>query len=147
MLPWVLRFVALIVVSVSLFVQFTADDGWGAIAGMVLWPLIGLVHLIAHSVRLPRSGPISGSRIALISVSHLFLILGFLLQYDQGDSLGWLTITSLLEKMSLRSNNYPPAWWPDGLKNNFALFLPVFVTWVLLIAYPWRAASSSAPVD
>jgi hypothetical protein len=94
---WAIRFIAVVVVVLCLFFQFKTSGGWYSIVGMFLWPIVGLMHLVAHSIRLPRAGRVQGSRMILITVSHLLLIAAFLLQYDAGDSpAGWLTITALL---------------------------------------------------
>jgi hypothetical protein len=142
MLAWALRYVAIFVVALCLFLQFKTWGGWFTIVGIGLWPLVGLAHLVAHFIKLPRSGHIQGSRLVLIAFSHVLLISAFLLQYDQGDGPGWLTITALLGNPAVVGSTYPPAWWPDALKNNFVLFVPVFITWVLLLALPVRQAQA-----
>ena len=138
MLPWVIRFIAIMIVGLCLFLQFKVCGGWFTIIGIFLWPLVGLTHLVAHSIKLPRSGKIQGSRLALITVSHLLFVVAFLLQYDQGDGPGWLTITALLGDSQAVGSKQPPEWWPDELKENFVLFIPVFVTWVLLLTLPGK---------
>jgi hypothetical protein len=128
---WAIRLIAIVVVAFCLFIQFKTSGGWFTILGIFLWPVAGLIHLVAHSIRLPRSGGVQGSRLALVMVSHLLFIAAFLLQYDQGDGLGWLTITELLGQRGVAE------WWPPGELNpgsmNVVLFLPVLATWVLLI--------------
>jgi hypothetical protein len=150
MFPWVIRFIAMVIVGLCLFLQFKVSGGWFTIIGIFLWPLVGLMHLVAHSMKLPRSGKIEGSQLTLITVSHLLFIVAFLLQYDQGDGPGWLTITAWLRDSQVIGSRQPPKWWPDELKNNFVLFIPVIVTWVLLLRSPGRqpsAAVGSGPSD
>jgi len=127
MTRWALRLVAVVVVALGLYCE-KQSDGWGSIVGIfVLWPIAGVMHLAAHSIRLPRSGRIQGSRLALITVSHLLFIAAFLLQYDVGDGPGWLVITQFLGRGGV------PNWWPNPFIMNIAVFLPVLATWVLLI--------------
>ena len=130
MLPWTLRLIAIVVVVLCLFIQYMIPHGWISLGGIFfLWPVSGLMHLVAHSVKLPRSGPVQGSRLILITVSHLLFIVAFLLQCDRGDGPGSLTIAELVDKP-------PPAWWPIAFTTNIAVFIPVLVTWVLLLAWP-----------
>jgi hypothetical protein len=123
-----LRFTAIIVVVLCLLIQSMIPHGWGLFGDILLWPVVGLMHLIAHSVRSPRSGSVRGSRLVLITVSHLLFIVAFLLQCDQGDSTGWVTFAELFHTST-------PGWWPIEFPN-IALFTPVFVTWVLLLVWP-----------
>jgi hypothetical protein len=86
MLPWLLRFIAIVVVALCLLYVFAVvAGGWFTLVGIWFWPLVGLAHLVAHSVRLPRSGKVQGSRLVLVAVSHALLVVGFLLQVDAGD--------------------------------------------------------------
>jgi hypothetical protein len=105
---WAVRFIAIAIVAACLFIQSKAGGGWFTILGIFLWPAAGLIHLVAHSVRLPRSGKVQGSRLALVMASHLLFVAAFLLQYDQGDGPDWLTITELM------GHNGVPNWWPPG---------------------------------
>jgi hypothetical protein len=124
---WAVRSIAVAVVTLCLMVQFQASGGWYTIFGIFLWPAVGAMHLVAHSIRLKPDSKVSRPRMTLITVSHLLLISAFLLQYDQGDGPNWLTITALF------GGGAAPTWWPNPGIMNLAVFLPVLVTWILLI--------------
>ena len=78
----------------------------------------------------------------LIAISHVLLVIAFLLQWDVGDNEPWLTITALLGKVLGYdvgdARTAPPSWWPvrdnwwAGILTNLLLFAPVIVTWMFL---------------
>src|SRR5262245_3165327 len=98
MTPRTARTITLFIVALCLLVQFKAAGGWATIPGLVLWPVVGLLHYLSHSRAIPRTGNVAGSLLALMGTSHVLFICGFLLQYDVGDGPGWLTITSLFNR-------------------------------------------------
>lgn len=97
-------------------------------------PYLGicLAHFLVHwkAARIP----LRSARIP-IGISHLLLVAGFLLQWDVGDGAseadGWLTVTALF---SFGANSKVPSWWwghPTTM--NYAVFLPVLISWVVLV--------------
>ena len=50
--PWGIRFIAIVIVGLCLFLQFKVCGGWFTIIGIFLSPVVGLTHLVAHSIKL-----------------------------------------------------------------------------------------------
>jgi hypothetical protein len=124
---WAMFIITLAIIALCLFIQFRAP-GWFFFMGILWWPFVGVVHFLSHSKALLRfRSSVQGSLLRLMVVSHILFIVAFLLQYDEGDGPGWLTITALL------GHREAPAWWPDNPIMNLCLFIPVLVTWVLLL--------------
>jgi hypothetical protein len=126
---WVMSIISLVISALCLYPVMTSG-GWFSIIGDVFWPVVGVVHFLAHSIALLRSrSSVQGSLLRLMVVSHVLFIVGFLLQYDEGDSSVWLIITQLFH------HRQAPAWWPDNPITNLCLFFPVLVTWIKLLQH------------
>ena len=145
MVPWIFRLIALVVVALCLLYVFAVvAGGWFTLVGIWFWPLVGLAHLVAHSIRLPRSGKVQCSRLALTAISHALLVFGFLLQVDVGDHI-------VGPQIAVRVNYFLSDYGIGGdTLGNIVVFVPVFVSWVLLLILPTGqpgVAASSAPAN
>lgn len=127
-----LRTAAITVITFCEVIKFKTGGWFILFPGMIFYPVIGLFHYYFHSRAIRSLTSISWAFTSLIAVSHLLLILAFLLQEDMGDGPSWLTITALLEKWFGAESSYPWAWWPSIPYMNVWVFLPVFVTWKIL---------------
>ncbi len=127
MQAWFFRLIALAVIAFCLLAKFMIPFGWFMIIGMVCYPIAGLFHLLAHWVTVGRVKDVGQPLLILIIISHLLFILAFLLQYDVGDtSQGDLTITYWFGRKA-------PAWWDSLPWLNLVVFIPVMVTWSLML--------------
>ena len=121
---------------VAVFCEFLKlkTGGWFTLMpGLVFYPALGLLHYYCHSGAINGAKKFGWSLLALLVGSHLLLIVGFLLQYDMGDGLDWLTITALMGKGPGYEDSQPPSWWPSIPFMSLWVFVPVFVTWGFLI--------------
>lgn len=134
--------IAIAVIAFCLVVRFSTG-GWLIIPGLICYPFVSLLHFLFHSRAIAHSGSIHqepGSKaplLRLVAVSHILFILAFLFQYDVGDGWptrsDWLTITALLGGGPGARSARPPAWWPTTPFMNVCVFIPVIVTWALLL--------------
>lgn len=93
-------------------------------------PYLGIcsLHILVHNRALVGLSTVRPIPLAVILSSHLTIVAGFLLQWDESDGLpGWLTITALL------GPGPPPSWWPTGgtvlMLMNVLVFVPAWVSW------------------
>lgn len=111
--------------------------GWLTLLLVVPYALVTVIHAAVHALSLRRRSPMNRRQFTLVLTSHLLLVGAFLVQWDAGDGLGWLTITALLGKGPGYPDSAPPPWWPrDAATFNIFTFIPVAITWVLVA---WRA--------
>lgn len=107
--------------------------GWLTLLLAVPYALVTVIHAAVHLVSLRRCGPVTRRQLLLVLASHLFLVGAFLLQWDAGDGLGWLTITAILGEGPGYPSSAPPLWWPHNAATfNMIVFVPVALTWVFL---------------
>jgi len=130
---------AILVVTLCLVARFMTG-GWLIFPGMLVYPVIGITHIWCHAKTIPRFGRIERARMKLMAVSHMCLVIAFLLQWDVGDGPSWLTVTALLGKGPGWPNSDAPSWWPGsgdrpllGVTINLLLYVPAVVSWVLLV--------------
>lgn len=105
--------------------------GWLTL--MPFYPAIGILHYYIHARSIRYLRVIGWSLLILIVLSHILLILAFLLQYDLGDGPGWLTITALTGDGPGSLSAEPQSWWSPPFLMNILVFLPVFITWGALL--------------
>jgi hypothetical protein len=113
--------VAAVVVAVCFWMVQEYEGGWNSL-GLFL-PYLGMwgIHIYVHR-RAARH--FTRKILILVVASNVFLLTGFLLQWDVGDGeIGWLTITALLEN-GANSASPAPAWWPQTLTMNLSVFIP-----------------------
>jgi hypothetical protein len=80
------------------------------------WPAVRAFGTARHPGRL----------LAALLLADGLLLVGFLLQYDFGDSGGgWLVITALAARAP--GEAVPPPWWPAGLLVNLAVLAPALL--------------------
>jgi len=129
--------IALAAVVVVLGWRFKMEaGGWGVIIFGIPYLVIGVIHFILHCSASAKARNAKPALIVLLLASHIFFVLGFLLQIDAGDGPDFLTITYLV------SGDYGlPSWWPATLWMNVLVFVPLVVTWVLM------RSRSSSPQD
>jgi hypothetical protein len=112
--------------------------GWLTI--LVLYPALLLAVCVTHLYVHWRASRTELAVGKLIAISHVLLVIAFLLQWDVGDGEPWLTITDLLGKVLGFARTAPPTWWPvrnnglAGILTNLLLFAPAIVTWMFLSA-------------
>lgn len=128
---YVLTF-AIVAILASAVTKF-ATGGWYLIVlGLPLVAVL-VVHFFIHrfASRAPRPGV---SLLVLAIVSDLFLLGGFLLQWDIGDNPNpWLTITALTSGGPGYPGSDAPSWWPTSLAINFLVLVPAALSWVGLL--------------
>ena len=95
--------ISLLVVGACLWMKFLTAGLLFFLGGEVVYSGLCIVHFLVH-YRSRRN--LSGRRIVLMALSHLFFITGFLLQWDGLDGPEWRTLTALL------GNRGAPEWWP-----------------------------------
>lgn len=118
--------------------------GWMVIFLGIYYVAICVLHSVIHfrSVINPFQ-PLTSRTVGLALLSHDFLLSGFMLQFDFADGPhGWLTIAWLID--CHRFDTYPPpGWWPLIPSVNFLVFLPVCVSWLLLLRSQLRQPLSN----
>jgi hypothetical protein len=92
---WVLRLIAVAVVAVGRYCELELGVWWSLGGLFFVWPIAGLMHLVAHFRKLPPGGSV-WPPMTLITLSHVLFIAAFLLQYDNRDGPGFLIFTELL---------------------------------------------------
>jgi len=132
-----LKFLLRAVAIVCLLMVYFVSKCWFMFFYIFLWPVVGLIHFMVHSKVASRVTSVSGSTMALVFASHLFLIAGFLLQIDEDDGAKgiWLMVTDLLFQLSIIPDRHIPSWWPYswGLFVSVGVFVPAILTWPLLL--------------
>jgi hypothetical protein len=107
--------------------------GWLTMLLAVPYALVTVIHIMIHAMRLRLPGIMNNRELSLVLTSHCLLVGAFLVQWDAGDGLGWLTITALLGKGPGYPSSVPPRWWPrDAATTSILAFIPVVVTWVMI---------------
>jgi hypothetical protein len=107
--------------------------GWLTILLAALYAIITLIHVLVHIRALRRPGPLDNRLLTLALASQVLLVGAFLVQWDAGDGLGWLTITALFGEGPGYPSSTPPLWWPhDAATVNVLAYIPVAVSWVLI---------------
>lgn len=107
--------------------------GWLTLLLVVPYTLVTVIHVLVHALRLRRPAPLNKRELSLVFASHCLLVGAFLVQWEAGDGLGWLTITALLGEGPGYPSSTPPPWWPrDAATTSVLAFIPVVVTWVMI---------------
>ncbi len=107
--------------------------GWFILVGWIVYTPVCVFHaaLHWHASRSPSQRVVN-----MAVISNVLLILAFLLQWDIGDGLGWLTITALLGGGPGSPDSAPPSWWLKDqdvlLLTDLLLFVPVIISWIIL---------------
>lgn len=113
------------------------SGGWGSILWIPICLVGGAGHMVLQ-IRMLRTdtGSSGGTRLGVLS-SAMF-VLGFLLQVDEGDGPRWIIGLAVLAG---EVGAAPlPAWWPGWF--NLAAFVPLLVTWWLLVRETSRGAAT-----
>ena len=66
-----------------------------------VYPAIALIHVWFTVVKVSCPEPIPVPLLRAVLTSQVLLVIAVLLQWDEGDGRGWLTITDLLGGMTL----------------------------------------------
>jgi hypothetical protein len=120
--------------------------GWFLITdGIVLYPTVIAFHGITHALALSRPAPFF-VRLRVILISHLLLLIGFLLQLDVGDGPGWLAIAQLFGWKW--GNTLREHWWTEyPLLFNSLAFVPVAISWAFITGIIGRPSASNQPME
>ncbi len=126
--------VILVILNIAVaWVTKVYATGWLTLLLVVPYALVTVIHTAVHILPLLRHHPMNRRQLTLIFTSHFLLAGAFLVQWDAGDGLGWLTISALLGKGPGYPDATPPLWWPRNAATfNIVVFVPVAVTWVLM---------------
>jgi hypothetical protein len=112
-----------------------AAGGWYIIIFGLPYIAVLVAHFLVHRRASRALDRTAGALITAIG-SDLLLIVGFLLQLDQGDNPNpWLTITALTSDGPGYPGSDAPNWWPGSVMN-LVVLLPVAVSWVALLILP-----------
>lgn len=125
------------VVVLSCLCLRTISAGWLFIfLGFAGYLLLGAAHLHFHYRALREGRDSDQAFLRVVILSHVALVLGFLFQYDAGDSDSWLVVMALLEMVTGSRIRLPFLLDAIGIGGanllNIALFIPVFVSWSVL---------------
>jgi hypothetical protein len=122
--------------------------GWFTLLFLVPYALVLVVHAVIHIREIRRPGPVHGKPLTLILTSHALLLGAFLVQWDAGDGLGWITATALLGEGPGYPGSIPPRWWPqDEGTFNVVAFLPVVASWIWMWAHGRRQGAKQERVQ
>jgi len=139
------RVMALLAACFSILIRFLAPGWILAIALLMIpvYPIIGVVHWIVHFLSLVQ--PLSAFQSRLALTSNLLLVAAFAFQIDFGDGpCGVMPVTMILFWVGL-GNDCPfkiseqIVPWIDLL-----LFVPVLITWMLLVVVAQRKSIERA---
>ncbi len=117
--------------------------------GVVVYPPILAIHLIAHSslALSPQQDWRRAMRLALLSDGAL--IIAMLLQFDQTETTKWLTITRLYAQYVAHDRTAGNLWPSIGelsILPGILFLVPVAATWVLMFARARGARKASRDV-
>ena len=108
--------------------------GWLTLLLALPYALVTLVHIIVHGLTLRRRALMTHRELTAILTSHILFLGAFLVQWDAGDGLGWLTITALFGQGPGSPSSTPPLWWPRNAATvNLLAFIPVAVSWAWIV--------------
>jgi len=123
-----------------------ATIGWYVlIIGFFLYPLMLILHSLAHYFSLKWCQSINEKLFWLAILSDLLLIFAFLVQQDFGDDRSFFVFT---EFFGVLERNYAYTFWE---RNAFLLnplaFIPVIISWLFLLRQGRRQSDlgSSSP--
>lgn len=135
--------VAVIVACLCLVSRFVVP-GWMTLFGAPFYLGASVAHVVVHLKALRP--PLADVQVRLAVVSNCLLGVAFLLQLDFGEDYQWMTLTHFIQAYFYAHPGAEP--FRHHLNSGVialvdtALFVPVAVTWILMLKQRARAAQS-----
>ena len=128
---WVLTAITFFVIASCVLMRYTTGGFVLLAMGNSIYPIVSASHCLFHLLSISERKPISASQLVTMAVSHVLLIIGFLLQYDFSDRGSWFTFTKLLGMEEWYEGVAP--WHSSWQILNIVAFLPAVVSWPLVV--------------